>query len=145
LSLVAVGCDQDRSMHIRPNSLPSVQLMNPTSVTVMREKHDKLKELNVTIDNVDKVRKLYGDLRSSGLFPDGTISCPADFGINYTLTFKSGNKVVLTANADPNGCREIELSTGQNLWGVEPFWTDLAKSIGFPNRSYLSGSQVSKS
>lgn len=167
LSTVAVGCGQPGQHTIqstqlnansaqmqkplyertKPNSLPSVGSVNPTSVEIVRKKYGTLKALDVTIRNESSVRQLYSDLRSLGLFPSGAMNCPADFGINYTLTFRSGNKIFLVANADPNGCQAIKLSTEQTLWGVEqvgkPFWTLLAKSIGLPNDSYLGGAQVS--
>lgn len=95
----------------------------------------------MTILDVSTARQLYSDLRSLGLFPSEAMHCPMDTGVIYTLTFKSGDKVVLVAKADPIGCQSITLSTGQTLWGVgqvgKPFWTLLAKSIGLPDDSYL--------
>ncbi|WAH38561.1 hypothetical protein [Alicyclobacillus dauci] len=110
---------------------------------IIRNEHGKLEALDLNISNKPTVRQLYSDLRSLRLFPSGTMHCPNDTGVEYTLIFKSGKKVVLVAHADPTGCQAIKLSNGQTLWGVEqvgkPFWTLLAKLIGYPDDSYLGG------
>lgn len=131
----------------KPNSLPSVDSVNPTTVEIIRQKHDQLKAMDVTITNIATVWQLYSNLRVLRLFPSGTMHCPMDTGVIYTLIFKSGEKLVLIAQADPTGCKTIKLSTGQTLWGVDqegkPFWILLARLVGLPNDNYLGGMQPS--
>ncbi|WAH39031.1 hypothetical protein [Alicyclobacillus dauci] len=162
LSTIAVGCGHAQQTNppvtqttnsvqaqkplyerTKPNSLPTVDSLKPTSVEIIRNEHGKLEALDLTISNEPTVRQLYSDLRSLRQFPHGNMSCPNDTGVEYKLIFKSGKKVVLVAQADPTGCQAIKLSNGQTLWGVEqvgkPFWTRLAQSIGYPNDSHFSG------
>ncbi|QQE78794.1 hypothetical protein [Alicyclobacillus sp. SO9] len=118
---------------------------HPTSVYITRQRHGKFKPLNVTVKDVDIVQKMYAGLKVFKAFPRGSVSCPADFGIEYTLTFESGNKNLVTAHVDPNGCEEIRLSTGQHLTGATNnpkaniFWSSLASALHLPDQSYLGG------
>lgn len=134
LATIISGCDR----------IPTVNQANPKSVQIIRNVKS-MKPLNVTISNSNMARKLYNDIRALKPFPNGSMSCPADFGVNYTLKFKNGSRNVLTANADPNGCREVHVSTGKNVWAVnqtgQRFWTDLTKSLGLKNVSDLGGAQ----
>ena len=121
--LLLAGCGQ----------IPPVQTAHLTSVPIARHKTPWLKPLHVTVTNRHLVNTLYRDIRALKPFPSGTMSCPADFGIDYTLKFKSKRRVVLTATADPTGCSEVKLSTGQSLWGIgragQAFWAALATTL----------------
>lgn len=61
--------------------------------------------LDVTIDAPTVVQNVYTALLAippTSQFP-GPYYCPADFGINYVLTFRHDEAVVLSATADPGG------------------------------------------
>lgn len=117
----------------------------PTSVHITRPQIGRFAALDVTVTNSQLVQEMYSGLKSFKPMPNGVHSCPADFGVEYQLTFKTGHLTIVTAQADPNGCEVISLSTGQTLWGIttnpkgDVFWNTLAKALNLSDSSQLGG------
>lgn len=133
LAASLAGCGQ---VHTTGGGMPTAQTERFTSVQMARSPKTVLttafKPRDIT--NRQTVSTLYRDIRALKPFPPGPISCPLDRGIDYILKFHRGRRVVLTAKADPTGCREIRLSTGRDLWAAghqgQAFWRAFAHALG---------------
>lgn len=64
-------------------------------------------------------------------FPSGEYSCPADFGITYSLVFRSATAEVGTVTADPTGCPTLT-GLGPTRGATPSFWDQLAVALGLP-------------
>ena len=65
------------------------------------------------------------------VFPSGTMSCPADLGISFALTFVARTGRVGTVTADPTGCPSVT-GLGPSRWADSSFWHQLAVALGLP-------------
>ncbi len=112
-----------------------------TAVNIVRPKSFFRKPLTMTITNVNTVTALYQDMRALKPFPSKGMHCPAEFAIDYRITFMNQSHIELTAYANPTGCSEVRLSSGTILWGVgktgQAFWRELATALGMPRVSDL--------
>jgi hypothetical protein len=74
--------------------------------------------------------------------PTGTLSCPADMGITYRLTFTAAGKELPPVQADAGGCGAVT-GLGRTRWTASSpgFWTTLAAAMGItqPDNSTFSG------
>jgi hypothetical protein len=86
--------------------------------------------LNITVADATIAQSLYTTTLSEAPFPRGERSCPADFGIQYTLQFFDGTSLVATAIVSPNGCGAINVSSGDILAWDENYFPTLAKALG---------------
>lgn len=92
--------------------------------------HNHAPHLNkYKVTNQSDIKELYNILINSRPFPKGPMSCPADFGIKYQLTFKN-SRHALKVLASPAGCglTVINYFDQRMLYG-EKFWTILAKDV----------------
>jgi hypothetical protein len=64
-------------------------------------------------------------------FPSVAFSCPADFGVTYSLTFTAGRRVVQVITARPAGCPSVA-GLGPDREASPAFWTALATALGLP-------------
>jgi hypothetical protein len=55
-------------------------------------------------------------------------SCPANFGLTYTLTFTNPS---LTATADATGCQWVTVND-ETYRSTDAFWKDVSKATGQP-------------
>jgi hypothetical protein len=69
--------------------------------------HQSNSEFEKTIDDQKQVLELYNKLKKLPSFPKGPISCPADNGVQYELTFIQGAKTVSNAMVSATGCQEV--------------------------------------
>ncbi|HEY2518140.1 MAG TPA: hypothetical protein VGI39_45030 [Polyangiaceae bacterium] len=90
--------------------------------------------VHVTVNDATRAQALYQTLLSQPAFPPETISCPADFGVLYSLSFLSSTgAMVSVAELKPNGCEPLTVSSPgtpeANLWGLS-VWSALAQDLG---------------
>lgn len=64
-------------------------------------------------------------------FPAGAYNCPLDYGVTYSLVFKSGTVEVGTVTADPTGCPTLT-GLGPTRSADQSFWDQLAVALGLP-------------
>jgi hypothetical protein len=85
--------------------------------------------LNITVTDSTIAQSIYTTTLAEPVFPPGARSCPADFGIEYTLQFLDGASLVATATVSPNGCGEITVSSGDVLAWDDSYFATLAKAL----------------
>jgi hypothetical protein len=90
--------------------------------------------VDATIRDPAAVRALYADVLALPPAPRGPVACPSDTGVRYRLTFMRRAAVILRADADPSGCRQVRLGDGRVLWALGPrgdaLWAVLAGQLG---------------
>jgi len=64
-------------------------------------------------------------------FPAGAYSCPLDYGVTYSLVFRSGTIEVGSVTADPTGCPTLT-GLGPTRAAGSSFWDHLAVALGLP-------------
>jgi hypothetical protein len=89
-------------------------------------------DVKVTVSG-DGARSLYAATLALPL--DGGLprSCPADFGVTYTVVFWSGSTQVATAVIAPNGCESVQVSSSQgalSLDAASSYFDSLAADLG---------------
>lgn len=122
-------------LHQRPGGTRILQTL-PTVMEVARhnefQKQQPLPPLERTITDAAVVRQLYADLRNLPPFPKGTVNCPADFGVSYTVVFRDGAHIDLSAKLDGSGCKAVWIN-GKTYSSDGPsgraFWALLGKTL----------------
>ena len=73
--------------------------------------------------------------------PRGPMSCPADWGLSYRLSFAAGTRSFPVVTAAAGGCAAVT-GAGPVRWTVRSpgFWTVLAHAMGVSAASALRGS-----
>jgi hypothetical protein len=73
--------------------------------------------------------------------PRGPMSCPADWGLSYRLSFAAGSRSFPVVTAAAGGCAAVT-GAGPVRWTVRSpgFWTVLAHAMGVSAASALRGS-----
>jgi hypothetical protein len=73
--------------------------------------------------------------------PRGPMSCPADWGLSYRLSFAAGTRSFPVVTAAAGGCAAVS-GAGPVRWTVRSpgFWTVLAHAMGVSAASALRGS-----
>ena len=73
--------------------------------------------------------------------PHGPMSCPADWGLSYRLSFAAGTRSFPVVTAAAGGCAAVT-GAGPVRWTVRSpgFWTVLAHAMGVSAASALRGS-----
>ncbi|HLJ80553.1 MAG TPA: hypothetical protein VKT52_03630, partial [Ktedonobacterales bacterium] len=104
----------------------------PTTLTVTRtgNPYDHISPLAGGSTDAAAVQRLYHAIYALPHVPNGISSCPADFGIVYTLTFMNGGTVILKASANATSCEFLTLSSNDSRMTNDAFWTLLAQTIG---------------
>ncbi len=85
----------------------------------------------VTLTVGSLVQQLYATVYALPLMPS-SVTCTAELGPHYNLTFYQGQKRLVTALAENNGCRRISLSGEQHdrtAMNNKEFWDQLDNAI----------------
>ena len=99
------------------------------SVTTLNASNHTPHLTNYKVTNQSDAKELYSIIMNSKPFPNGPISCPADFGIQYQLTF-TFNGQPTGVLASPAGCGLTVINNSdKRLLLSEKFWTILAKDV----------------
>jgi hypothetical protein len=71
--------------------------------------------------------------------PSGIFACPADFGIDYHLTFSAKGRVFETVVVSATGCETVA-GLGSTKWVARSprFWLRLGKSMGLASPTYAT-------
>jgi len=77
--------------------------------------------------------------------PHGPMSCPADWGLSYRLSFAAGTRSFPVVTAAAGGCAAVT-GAGPVRWTVRSpgFWTVLAHAMGVSAASALRGSGLAQ-
>ncbi|RKP57977.1 hypothetical protein D7Z26_00220 [Cohnella endophytica] len=117
LVLLLAACDSQNNKGQNPNPNP-----NPNPYLII-EGHDPLKNLKSKaltkeIDDVEEINELINQIKALSRFPDETIFCPNDNGVNYDLKFKNiFNDTVVNVTA--TGCQQVKYNN-EVYWAMEP-------------------------
>jgi len=101
-----------------------------TRTSAFPENH--IPALERSIHNAITVSALYAAVRALPSAPKGIVHCPADFGVQYHLTFLRDNTPLLQATADASGCRWLRLGSNDVRQTNDTFWSLLARTLGVP-------------
>ncbi|WIG59011.1 MAG: hypothetical protein OJF49_001758 [Ktedonobacterales bacterium] len=109
----------------------------PTTVHVVRHENipqNHLPPLDMTIRDAAKVGKLATMIRALPRFVfTGPMSCPADFGVEYDMTFTdSHGDAVLSVQANPFGCSGLTINGGDQRRATDAFWAQMSDTISVP-------------
>ena len=109
----------------------------PTTVHVVRHENtpqNHLPPLDVTIRDAAKVGKLATMIRALPPFVfTGPMSCPADFGVEYDMTFTdSHGNAVLSVQANPFGCTGLTINGSDQRRATDAFWAQMSDTLGVP-------------
>ncbi len=85
-----------------------------------------------TVRNALAVQRLYLAAYQLPHYPNGTTFCPVDYGIAYHLTFLRESLLLLQAELDAGGCRELALGPGDGRMTNDAFWALFASVAGIP-------------
>jgi hypothetical protein len=93
--------------------------------------------VRVSLTDAIAAESVYDATLALPVFPDGTFSCPADFGILYHLVFSSSDGTVMIADVNPNGCGDVRVAgAGSSVVlrsSTSPtYWPALAQGLGIP-------------
>ena len=99
-----------------------------------------------TVTDAGKTRKLYNALLALPAFPSGPMACPADFGVEYHLTFFRDAAVVARVIVQPEGCQWVSLTNDDTHWtrwaATSPgFWRQFADTLGVPESTIFETPQ----
>lgn len=85
----------------------------------------------VTVTDARRSQAVAQALCTLPAMPAGTISCPADWGINYRLIFTAGDSKLTPVTVDATGCQQVT-GLGPVRWiALSPtFWGVLATAAG---------------
>ena len=88
-----------------------------------------------TVTDQAKMQRLYSALHALPAYPSGIITCPADFGVFYHLTFYGVFRFA-QANIQAGGCQGVSFD-GTSHWthttaNSPQFWTLFAETLGVP-------------
>jgi hypothetical protein len=81
----------------------------------------------------DSARDLYAATLALPELSPGGYSCPADFGIEYSLTFYGGDTQLVTGTVHPSGCEIVTLAATVASASLSPdagYWSTLAGDLG---------------
>jgi hypothetical protein len=120
-----------------------------TSVTVHRTMHlvqpSQATAYSKTQRNASAVRTLFTELCNAVRHPDtmrGAVSCPADFGTEYTGTFYDGTRTLARFLYSASGCERVSIISGTKTQSTLVFGSaakaapnlqaDMATVLGIP-------------
>ncbi len=91
-----------------------------------------LPQIDRTITDAAVAARLAMDIEQLPLAPSGPVSCPADFGTSYTLTFNVPGASAWTAIVHVTGCLLVTLSDGpaRSAPTSTSLYTDLGAALG---------------
>ena len=93
--------------------------------------------VHVSLTDATAAESVYDATLALPVFPDGTFSCPADFGILYHLVFSGSDGTIMIADVNPTGCGDVHVAgAGSSVvlrTSTSPdYWPALAQGLGIP-------------
>jgi hypothetical protein len=86
-----------------------------------------------TVTDAAKVQQLYAMLVALPAMPPGIYHCPVDLGVQYHLTFFTGNTPFTSATVDAGGCGGVTVGNSSHWWARDAtFWQQFADDLGVP-------------
>lgn len=90
----------------------------------------------VTISNPAIARGVAQAICGLPAMPQGTVlSCPADLGVSYRLSFAAGRAALPVVKVTAGGCGGVSGAGPVRQASSATFWIDLAKALGVPHPS----------
>jgi hypothetical protein len=95
----------------------------------------------ITVRSPAQARAVAAAVCGLPAMPRGPMSCPADWGLSYRLSFAAGTRSFPVVTAAAGGCAAVT-GVGPVRWTVRSpgFWTVLAHAMGVSTASALRGS-----
>jgi hypothetical protein len=122
------------------NILPSTptHTFQPTTLRVVRPKSTlgySYPALDRTITNATTTLQLYQMALALPPFTSGIINCPADFGVEYQLTFSQPSQTPQHMTLDASGCQFLTIASPPQhaRFSNDAFRNLLAHMIGLPS------------
>jgi hypothetical protein len=93
----------------------------------------------VTVVEVASVQDAARALCALPSMPAGPMSCPADFGITYRLTFSAAGRPFPTVTVSATGCEAV-VGLVPTRWAARSpaFWRELGKAMGLPKPTWAT-------
>jgi hypothetical protein len=94
----------------------------------------------VTVSSPARARAMVKAVCGLPLMPHGPMSCPADLGLSYRLSFAAGSRSFPVVTVSTGGCGGVA-GTGPVRWTARSpgFWTVLAHGMGVSTGEALRG------
>jgi hypothetical protein len=89
----------------------------------------------VTISDPATVRDVARAVCGLPVMPHGVMSCPADWGVTYRLSFAAGRGGFPVVTAAAGGCGWVSGAGPVRRAASTGFWTELARALGVPHPS----------
>ena len=108
-----------------------------TRVTALPQNHLHFAmPAGVTISDPATARGVARAVCGLPVMPHGTVmSCPADLGVSYRLSFAAGRAAFPVVTITAGGCGGVSGAGPVRRASSATFWTDLAKALGVPHPS----------
>jgi hypothetical protein len=94
----------------------------------------------VTVSGPARARAVAGAVCGLPLMPRGPMSCPADLGLSYRLSFAAASRSFPVVTIMTGGCAVVE-GAGPTRWTARSpgFWAVLAHAMGLASGTALQG------
>jgi hypothetical protein len=94
----------------------------------------------ITVSSSAQARAVAEAVCGLPAMPRGPMSCPADWGLSYRLSFAAGTRGFPVVAAAAGGCGTVT-GAGPERWAVRSpgFWTALAHAMGISTGAALRG------
>ncbi len=108
-----------------------------TRVTMLPQNHLHFAvPAGVTISDPAAARGVARAVCGLPVMPHGTVmSCPADLGVSYRLSFAAGRAAFPVVTITAGGCGGVSGAGPVRRATSVTFWTDLARALGVPHPS----------
>lgn len=129
LLLAIAGCGRQTSVTGSQSIAGAITSVHIVRVFGLRQ--PTIPPFEATSHDASAARSLAQTIKNLPPFPSGPTSCPADFGVTYTLTFLSGSATAMTATANAAGCQGLTIGgDSQVRWtATGPFWPQVAQTF----------------
>ena len=99
----------------------------------------------VTVSSPARARAVAKAVCGLPVMPRGPMSCPADLGLGYRLSFAAGSRSFPVVTVSSGGCGGVA-GAGPERWTARSpgFWTVLAHGMGLANGTALKGTGPAK-
>jgi hypothetical protein len=128
------------------SDLPSVTRLVVSRVTALPQNHLHFAfPAGVTVSSPARARAVARAVCGLPLMPRGPMSCPADLGLSYRLSFAAGSRSFPVVTIMTGGCAVVK-GAGPVRWTARSpgFWAVLAHAMGLANRTALQGTGPAK-
>jgi hypothetical protein len=126
------GTDTEAALAAEVGEVQSAAFITNTSIP-----QNPAPNVNVTVAD-DRAREIYSTTLALPDAPAGPRSCPADFGVTYTISFTAGASQIAQAVVGPNGCQVVTISSsklGLQLQASDEYFSELAVSLGIDEKT----------